>query len=275
MADMPQVGAIEDGYRFKGGDPSRQESWEPVGPKAAPAWGAGAMELPDGSIVRYGPRGGATVLKKPGGGGGDDVGALTEDQGKAQTYARLMAGAERNYDRAVREGYRPGSFRNTMASILEGLPFGGLDGLGAWARDDVSDRGRQAELQWSDAQLKAVSGAASPEAEVKRNVKTYFARPNENMAETGVQKKGARATAFEAARIRSGPAAKTVAAPRTDISLGARRAFEARYAAGKIDENKPWGDPARPFVAKDQQTLNALPRGSYVITPEGHYAVVE
>lgn len=275
MADMPQVGAIEDGYRFKGGDPSKQESWEPVGPKAAPAWGAGAMELPDGSIVRYGPRGGATVLKKPGGGGGDDVGALTEDQGKAQTYARLMAGAERNYDRAVREGYRPDSFKNTMASILEGLPFGGLDGLGMMVRDDVSDRGRQAELQWSDAQLKAVSGAASPEPEVKRNVKTYFARPGENMAAIAGQKKGARSTAFDAARVRSGPAAKAVAAPRTDIPLGARRAYEARFNSGKIDESKPWGDPARPYVAKDAQTMDRLPAGAYVITPEGHYAVIE
>lgn len=275
MANMPQVGAIEDGYRFKGGDPSKQESWEPVGPKAAPAWGAGAMELPDGSIVRYGPRGGATVLKKAGSGAGDDVGALTEDQGKAQTYARLMAGAERNYDRAVREGYRPGSFMNTMASILEGLPFGGLDGLGMMVRDDVSDRGRQAELQWSDAQLKAVSGAASPEAEVKRNVKTYFARPGENMAAIAGQKKGARFTAFDAARVRSGPAAKAVAAPRTDIPLGARRAYEARFNSGKIDESKPWGDPARPFVAKDAQTMDRLPAGAYVITPEGHYAVIE
>lgn len=275
MANMPQVGAIEDGYRFKGGDPSKQESWEPVGPKAAPAWGAGAMELPDGSIVRYGPRGGATVLKKAGGAGGDDIGALTEDQGKAQTYARLMAGAERNYDRAVREGYRPDSFKNTMASILEGLPFGGLDGLGMMVRDDVSDRGRQAELQWSDAQLKAVSGAASPEAEVKRNVKTYFARPGENMAAIAGQKKGARSTAFDAARVRSGPAAKAVVAPRTDIPLGARRAYEARFNSGKIDESKPWGDPARPYVAKDAQTMDRLPTGAYVITPEGHYAVIE
>lgn len=46
------------------------EWWEsaPVvesgGPKPREDWGAGAMELPDGSIVRYGPKGGATVLQK-------------------------------------------------------------------------------------------------------------------------------------------------------------------------------------------------------------------
>lgn len=30
VAAPPQAGAIEDGYRFKGGDPSKQENWEPV-----------------------------------------------------------------------------------------------------------------------------------------------------------------------------------------------------------------------------------------------------
>ena len=37
---------------------------ESSGPKPREDWGAGAVELPDGSIVRYGPRGGATVLQK-------------------------------------------------------------------------------------------------------------------------------------------------------------------------------------------------------------------
>jgi hypothetical protein len=26
----PKPGAVEDGYRFKGGDPGKQENWEPV-----------------------------------------------------------------------------------------------------------------------------------------------------------------------------------------------------------------------------------------------------
>lgn len=274
----PAVGHIEDGYRFKGGNPADQASWEPVGPKAAPAWGNGAMELPDGSIVRYGPKGGATVLKRAGdsGTGPDDVGALTEDQGKSQGYARLMAGAERSYDRARRQGYNPGDVRNTIASILEGLPFGGLDGLGMVVRDDVGDRARQAELQWSDAQLKAMSGAASPEPEVKRNVKTYFPRPGESVTEIGPQKRTSRVDAFKSAAIRSGPAQKSVGAyPRADIPAAARAANERRFKAGLIDESKPWGSKERPYVAKDRATLDRLPAGSYVITPEGHFGVVE
>ncbi|MBS0368871.1 MAG: hypothetical protein JSS57_06685 [Proteobacteria bacterium] len=37
---------------------------ESTAPKPREDWGAGAVELPDGSIVRYGPRGGATILQK-------------------------------------------------------------------------------------------------------------------------------------------------------------------------------------------------------------------
>jgi len=145
---------------------------------------------------------------------GVDIGALgqsttaakpTEDQGKNLGYAKDMAGAEQSYQRAVQEGYNPASIRNSTAAVFEGLPFGGLDGLGALVRDPVSDRARQAELQWSDARLKAVSGAASPESEVKRGVKTYFSRPNEQFADIEPQKAAARRTAFESSRIRSGP----------------------------------------------------------------------
>lgn len=35
----PAIGAVEDGYRFKGGDPSKRESWEPVGGPTPPASG--------------------------------------------------------------------------------------------------------------------------------------------------------------------------------------------------------------------------------------------
>lgn len=140
---------------------------------------------------------------------------LTQDQGQAQGYAKLMGDAESRYYDAVRKGYNPTTPGNTLAAVVEGLPLGGLDGLGAVIRDDASDLGRQAELQWSDAQLKAMSGAAAPEAEVKRNVKTFFPRPGENPFRIGPEKREARATAFGSARRRSGPAAREIPAPRT------------------------------------------------------------
>lgn len=200
---------------------------------------------------------------------------MTEDQGKAQTYARLMTGAERSYGRAVDEGYNPGSIRNTVASVAEGLPFGGLDGIGAAIRDPVSDRARQAELQWSDAQLKAVSGAASPEEEVKRGVKTFFPRPGESQADIGPQKATSRRAAFEAAKVRSGPAGAAVGVYPQNLPPPVYATSERLRAQGRINDRAPIGSEKNPFVARDEATMDKLPPGSYVITPDGHLGVVE
>lgn len=177
----------------------------------------------------------------------------TEDQAKANTYARLMRDAELSYDRAVNQGYNPGGIRNTTASFFEGLPLGGLDGVGAMIRDDVSDRARQAELQWSDAQLKAVSGAASPEAEVKRNVRTFFPRPGENMADINPQKTRARTTAFESAQMRAGPYSSTIG--RYPQMLG-------KGAQGSAPDNA--------FDLSQGQSRTTIPAGAYYRDPQGN-----
>lgn len=172
----------------------------------------------------------------------------TEDQAKSLTYARLMGDAERSYDQAVAQGYNPGSFRNTAASIAEGLPFGGLDGVGALLRNDVSDRARQAELQWSDAQLKALSGAAAPEAEVKRGVKTFFARPGENFQDINPQKSNARQVAYSSARTRSGP---------------------LQQQAG-LYPSEPGYSPDKPLDLSRGQSRSSVPVGAYYLDPQGN-----
>ena len=250
------------------------------GPKAAPAWGQGAVELPDGSVVRYGPRGGTTVLKKATGGVAGEPPTLTQDQGQAQTYGRLMSQAERSYQRALAEGYNPGSIRNTLASVFEGLPLGGLDGIGTLIRDPVSDRARQAELQWSDAQLKAMSGAAAPEPEVKRNINTFFPRPGEDISDIGRQKTQARVQGYEGAKLRAGPAGpllgkypvSAVGSTKGGKPKGwtaglpaAQRKAALLYkgATGKA------GSKANPFVPASLAEFQKLPPGSYFIDTDG------
>lgn len=200
---------------------------------------------------------------------------LTEDQGKAQTYARLMSDAETSYQKARDEGYDPSAPKNAIASVLEGLPFGGLDGVGALVRDDVGDRARQAEMQWSDAQLKAVSGAASPEQEVKRNVRTFFSRPGEGIDNIDPQKTHARSTAFESAKIRSGPAGEAVGEyvkggkqkpAGWTASLPPEQIATANRYKGAVGTP---GGAKNPFVPSDEAEYGALPKGAYFIHRDG------
>jgi hypothetical protein len=200
---------------------------------------------------------------------------LTEDQGKAQTYARLMSDAETSYQRARDEGYDPSAPRNATASVLEGLPFGGLDGVGALVRDDVGDRARQAELQWSDAQLKALSGAASPEQEVKRNVRTFFPRPGEGIQNIDSQKTGARVAAFDSAKIRSGPAGEAVG-PYVKGAKEKPKGWTAQLPPEQVAAAQRYkgavgtpGGAKNPFVPSDENEYAALPSKAYFIHRDG------
>jgi hypothetical protein len=199
---------------------------------------------------------------------------LTEDQGKSQTYGRLMADAEGSYQHAVEDGYDPGSPRNAVASVLEGLPFGGLDGAGALVRDKVGDRGRQAEMQWSDAQLKAVSGAASPEAEVKRNVRTFFPRPGEEFSDIEPQKERARTAAFDSAKVRAGPAGEGVRGygqgkPKPDGWTAKLPPAQLEVAMRFKGARAAAGTARNPSVPTDEQEYAALPPRTYYIHPSG------
>jgi hypothetical protein len=254
---MPQINEI----RTNPNNPAQKARWDgsqwvdasaAQGPKPAPAWGRGAVELPDGSIGVPSGRS-YKIVKKGAGSTSDAPMELTEDQGKAQGYARLMTDAERSYEAARRQGYDPGKLGNAFASFIEGAPLGILDGLAAIARDDVGDRGRQAEMQFSDAQLKAMSGAAAPEDEVKRNVKILFPRPGEKLSQIEPQKKSARTAAFESVRVRSGPAGAGI-----DVFPGAKGS-----------------SPDKPFDLSRGQSRRTIPRMAYYRDPEGNIRLNE
>jgi hypothetical protein len=123
----------------------------------------------------------------------------------------MMADAEKSYQIALDEGFNPTGFTAGLANFTDNVP--GLGGVGNFIRNDAGDRARQAELQWTDAQLKAVSGAASPEQEVVRNNITFFARPGQNYKYLGDRLEQARETAFGSAMVRAGPASRGITYP--------------------------------------------------------------
>ncbi|WP_453977317.1 hypothetical protein [Brevundimonas sp. Marseille-Q4549] len=199
----PTQGEVYDGYRFLGGDPKDQNNWEQAAPVAAPEYGNGAQKLPNGDIVRYGPRGGLTVLQQ---GGGDGVGKLTEGQGKSIQYGLMMRGAEQDYQRARQEGYDPASLRNQAAAVAGLIPFDG-DYFGRLIRDDVSDRGRQAELRWAEGNLRQLTGAAATNPEISRVAAINFDRGNDQLAD---QRYRTRSETYKGTRFAAGPGASAL-----------------------------------------------------------------
>lgn len=230
-------------------------------------WGPGAAEMPDGSIVRYGPRGALTVLK-PATSTDPALLKLTEEQGKAAGQLRMMRDAEAKYQAALRAGYNPTSFLNRAASYVEHIPF--VDGLAPTLRPPSGDLGYQAEQQWADAQLRATSGAAATEPEVKRSRETFFPMSGEIPRDIGPIKQSSREQAFESAKSRAGPLGATAGAYRyspdnpIDLSKGQSRStipFGAFYRdpQGNIRRNDN-EDRGNPIIRKAPPPIGKPPR---------------
>lgn len=257
----PNQGEVYDGYRYMGGDPKSQSSWEQAGPiDVSSEWGSGARQLPNGTIERVGPRGGVTQIGTAEGsrGASDDVGKLTEAQGKAVLYGSMMAGGERDYQDARRRGYNPGSFRNQVADFADLIPFDG-GAIPRLIRDDVSDSGVQAERRFTEANLRQLSGAAVTPSEVTRTVAINFDRGNDALTD---QRQRTRAETYRGTRATAGSGA------------GAIPDFPSAYgSAGNIGEN---GLPTYPGLTaavsaagiKDNPTIDGPQPGDVVTTSQ-------
>lgn len=170
----PKVGEVIDGYEFLGGNPNDQKSWA--------HWGAGVRSLPDGSIVRDGPRGGMQVLRQGSRASAEGLPDVKEFQSKAAAQATLMDQALSDYEQARRQGYDPTNWKNRLSMATET----GVPGIGPFLadvfRDDPSERGRAAELAFTEGSLRALTGAAATEGETRRNARNMFRQPGESSA---------------------------------------------------------------------------------------------
>lgn len=171
----PDIGTVENGYRYKGGDPAQESSWEQVGVVDVSAeYGAGARQLPNGTIERIGPRGGVTKIASASSGVGD---ALVG----ADARARFMLGigpltqAQNNF-RDLEEGGRNPLNQNWGAALIDQateVPF--LRNIGdaaakAWGGEDYQ-RYAQAVASYESALMPIMSGAAVTPSEAQRLIR--------------------------------------------------------------------------------------------------------
>ena len=172
----PEVGTIEDGYRFKGGDPKQESSWEQVAPiDVSSDYGPGARRYPNGTLVRVGPKGGVTPITNtaaPAAGGSPLVGA--------DARARYMIGlgplqdAKKNFDEAEASG-NPID-RDWGAAFIDRateVPF--LARIGDTIARKVGGEDYQKYVQaastYESALLPILSGAAVTESEALRLIR--------------------------------------------------------------------------------------------------------
>jgi hypothetical protein len=110
---------------------------------------------------------------------------LTESQAKAAVYKSQMDAAEKEL----------ATIPIDQTKLANQLDVGVASGT--WtnaAASPVAQRARQAQEQWAEVFLRFKTGAASTEAEVKRNVRTFFPQPGDSK-EVIEQKKRMRAQA--------------------------------------------------------------------------------
>lgn len=295
---------VEGEKRVNKRDPSRvaiftNGVWvEQVGPKARDDWGPGAVELPDGKIVRYGPKGGATVLSKGDHAGSEDKAPdLREFETNAAARATLMDAGQRSYDRALKDGYNPGSLRNILARTIEDGPIPGGNFLADVVRDKPSERARAAELQFVDGALRTTSGANAPDQETLRANRQYFRQPGEGASvepERALLRERFRNTAKRTAGLAyiEVPAGLGTMDDPFDLSGGGSRKNLPRDSyyrdpMGNIRQNKN-GDAGNPIVREAARTkpaasqpvrvrtideAMALAPGTVFITPDGRKKV--
>lgn len=174
----PEVGAIEDGYRFKGGDPKQESSWEQVAPiDVSSDYGPGARRYPNGTLVRVGPKGGVTPITNTAAPGGAASGSPLVG---ADARARYMIGlgplqdAKKNFDEAEASG-NPID-RDWGAALIDRateVPF--LSRIGDTIARKVGGEDYQKYVQaastYESALLPILSGAAVTESEALRLIR--------------------------------------------------------------------------------------------------------
>lgn len=174
----PAVGEVMDGYRFKGGDPAQQSSWEQVAPvDVSSEYGAGARRLPNGVIERVGPRGG--VQRIGAANGGTEAAPMVGADARARFMINLgpLQSAQANMERMDGAGYNLD--QDWGAAALEAIPFDGGFAARVAGGEDYNAY-TQAAKTFEAAIMPIMSGAAVTPSEAQRLIRAALPQPGDS-----------------------------------------------------------------------------------------------
>lgn len=278
----PAVGTVVDGYRFIGGDPNSQASWVQNSERTTPqakadsdwlegirneARGARKIVPMANSFLGYNQEAGTGGIGTALGGGIDIAGF------------RAFPALDRRESRQAMEGLTSDMMRATMLPGTSSTMNTGKEQEFAVNRlPNVNTKGPvneervrniQRDAFMKGEQLKAAEAWIAQHG-VPDGFEEHWARVEPVIAQ---QFRYQKPRPIKIGEVRQDPVrqANRAIAQRQQLPTGARRTSDAF----ERDTTKPFGSRENPFVARDQATLDALPKGSYAISPEGHFGVID
>jgi hypothetical protein len=290
----PAVGTVENGYRFNGGDPGNQASWSPVTDAGGlEILGDGYKRSPLGTVFRQGPQGGLTRVRGP---NDTQSGEAVKSAAGANAALQSIDRIDSQFAKVKTAGPLGQVLDPVDLAVLQqsttdlmmrmkGVPYelGVITGPDmALMNQIIKDPGSVDAMVFRQKVKPLLSNLSTIMGEQYRRDRGSF----ESLGGTGdglpplyrsprskytPEEFGRQGIVPPAAMARPG---KPPAVPRI-APVPAMRKQQALKADGKLDLGKPRGSQNNPYIARDQATANRLPKGSYVIMPDGSLGIVE
>ena len=204
---------------------------------------------------------------------------LTEAQSSNRAYYALMTSGEEAYNKAIAQGYDPGTAENIGATIVDKMFGGIIDSPGDIFRNSASKLGESGKVRFMEGYKRPLSGAAVGEAKQSTELpsmrKTVFPGPlssgDEQLAINNAQ---ARQDFRRSMGVAGGipfKSAKPVQAGVTDEAW--EKAAEIYNSAPK-GANRSRGSQYNPIIPRNKADYSAIQPGQYFVNEKGNYGVM-
>jgi len=204
---------------------------------------------------------------------------LTEAQSSNRSFFDAMTYGEAAYNKAVAQGYDPGTAENIAATILDKMFGRIIDSPGDIFRNSASKLGVAGKARFMEGYKRPLSGAAVGEGKQsteKQDMRTSvfpgpFASKDEQLALDDAQYRQAFRRTMGAAGAMPFKSAKPVQVGVTDEAW--EKAAEIYNSAPK-GANRSRGSQYNPIIPRNKADYSAIQPGQYFVNEKGSYGVM-